>query len=219
MTDFDYDVMQKKRIASQAKYRKRGSKSKKCSLPSDGMTQKQWKEKCGPVETYKMNEPLTWDEFKTYPSHIQKEYVSNLQDTYGVSFGRIGNMMGVDKSRFSKLGLSSRFGRGYSMTDEQKEKWFLFVGSPEEEKNQHAVDHTETIFESQADYITLPARDVPTVMIDTDDTTSAVGAPDGLRQFSLDFNGKVNIDQVATAVKMLVGDVPSVSLHIDVVIS
>ena len=34
MNDFDFDCLQKKRLAQQAKYRKRGSKSKKCT-PSD----------------------------------------------------------------------------------------------------------------------------------------------------------------------------------------
>ena len=44
MSDFEYDCWQRKRIAQQAKYRKCGSKSKKCSMSTDHMTQKQWKE-------------------------------------------------------------------------------------------------------------------------------------------------------------------------------
>lgn len=40
MTDFDYDVKQRRELARAAKYRKRGSKSKKCTLPSDYLTQK-----------------------------------------------------------------------------------------------------------------------------------------------------------------------------------
>lgn len=208
MTDFDYDVMQKKRIASQAKYRKRGSKSKKCSLPSDGMTQKQWKEMCGPVKTYKMNEPLTWDEFKTYPSHIQKEYVSNLQDTYGVSFSRIGNMMGVDKSRFSKLGLSSRFGKGYSMTAEQKERWKLFIG-------QAAADD-DAKGQSSDKPVCKEGSQVPAQIIE--EPATPVSALMGLRQFTLDFNGKVDVDEIMAAIKLLVGDEASVGLRIDVTI-
>ena len=38
MHDFDYDAMQKKRIARGASHMKRGSKSKKCTLPSDYLT-------------------------------------------------------------------------------------------------------------------------------------------------------------------------------------
>ena len=35
MSDFEYDCWQRKRIAQQAKYRKCGSKSKKCSMSTD----------------------------------------------------------------------------------------------------------------------------------------------------------------------------------------
>ena len=35
MNDFEFDCLQKKRLAQQAKYRKRGSKSKKCPMSTD----------------------------------------------------------------------------------------------------------------------------------------------------------------------------------------
>ena len=38
MNDFDYDALQKKRIAAGARHMKRGSRSKRCSLPSDNLT-------------------------------------------------------------------------------------------------------------------------------------------------------------------------------------
>ena len=41
MRDFDYEVLQRKRIAQQAKHKKKGSKTCKCSLPSDYLTAKQ----------------------------------------------------------------------------------------------------------------------------------------------------------------------------------
>ncbi len=47
MSDFEYDCWQRKRLAQQAKYRKCGSKSKKCSMsnrPHDSETveRKEW---------------------------------------------------------------------------------------------------------------------------------------------------------------------------------
>ena len=53
MHDFDYDAMQKKRIARGASHMKRGSKSKKCTLPSDYLTAAQKRRLNGPVSTYK----------------------------------------------------------------------------------------------------------------------------------------------------------------------
>ena len=60
MNDFDYDALQKKRIASGAFHMKRGSRSKRCSLPSDNLTPAQLKRRNGPVSTYKLDQPMSW---------------------------------------------------------------------------------------------------------------------------------------------------------------
>ena len=59
MNDFEFDCLQKKRLAQQAKYRKRGSKSKKCPMSTDHMTKKQWIERCGKIVTIKMDSPVS----------------------------------------------------------------------------------------------------------------------------------------------------------------
>ena len=80
MTDFDYDVMLRKRLASQAKYRKRGSKSKKCPLQSDGMTRRQWERRNGEVVSMDLNRPMDWKTFKGFPVTMQETYLKQLQD-------------------------------------------------------------------------------------------------------------------------------------------
>lgn len=82
MNDFDYEVLQRKRLAQQAKYRRNGSKSKKCSLLSDGMTHKQWKERNGEIMTYNLHDPMEWKSFKKMPIDVQKLYLENLRDNY-----------------------------------------------------------------------------------------------------------------------------------------
>ena len=82
MHDFDYDAMQKKRIARGASHMKRGSKSKKCTLPSDYLTAAQKRRLNGPVSTYKLDEPMKWESFKAMPEDLQKKYILNLQETY-----------------------------------------------------------------------------------------------------------------------------------------
>lgn len=82
MHDFDYDAMQKKRIARGASHMKRGSKSKKCTLPSDYLTAAQKRRLNGPVSTYKLDEPMNWESFKAMPEDLQKKYILNLQETY-----------------------------------------------------------------------------------------------------------------------------------------
>lgn len=98
MTDFEYDVMQKKRIARCASSRKRGSKSRKCTLPSDWMTEKQWKERNGAVINYNMNKPMDWATFKAAPADIQEEYLRHLMARFGMTGGLAAKMFGISYS-------------------------------------------------------------------------------------------------------------------------
>ena len=95
MHDFDYDAMQKKRIARSAAHMKRGSKSKKCTLPSDYLTAAQKRRLNGPVSTYKLDEPMNWESFKAMPEDLQKKYILNLQETYQANNDMLGKMFGV----------------------------------------------------------------------------------------------------------------------------
>ena len=92
MHDFDYDAMQKKRIARGASHMKRGSKSKKCTLPSDYLTAAQMRRLNGPVSTYKLDEPMNWESFKAMPEDLQKKYILRLQENYGANDEMIGKM-------------------------------------------------------------------------------------------------------------------------------
>ena len=95
MHDFDYDAMQKKRIARGASHMKRDSKSKKCTLPSDYLTAAQKRRLNGPVSTYKLDEPMSWESFKAMPEDLQKKYILNLQETYQANNDMLGKMFGV----------------------------------------------------------------------------------------------------------------------------
>ena len=97
MHEFDYDAMQKKRIARGASHMKRGSKSKKCTLPSDYLTAAQKRRLNGPVSTYKLDEPMNWESFKAMPEDLQKKYILNLQETYQTTDEMLGMMFGKSK--------------------------------------------------------------------------------------------------------------------------
>lgn len=99
MNDFDYDALQKKRIAAGARHMKRGSRSKRCSLPSDNLTPAQLKRRNGPVSTYKLDAPMRWDDFKSMPVDLQKKYLTNLVETYGATNEMLGDMFYVHPTR------------------------------------------------------------------------------------------------------------------------
>ena len=92
MHDFDYDAMQKKRIAHGAAHMKRCSK--KCTLPSDYLTAAQKRRLNGPVSTYKLDEPMSWESFKAMPEDLQKKYILNLQEMYQANDKMIAKLFG-----------------------------------------------------------------------------------------------------------------------------
>lgn len=83
MNDFDYDVMQKKRLARNqfhnAKYKHGG-----CHLPHENLTPAQMKRRNGPMMTYSMNQPMSWNEFKCMPHDLQQQYLDGLHARFGV---------------------------------------------------------------------------------------------------------------------------------------
>ena len=95
MNDFDYDVLQKKRTAAGARHMKRGSRSKRCSLPSDNLTPAQLKRRNGPVSTYKLDAPMSWYDFRAMPEDLQKQYLTYLIETYKATLPMLGDLFHV----------------------------------------------------------------------------------------------------------------------------
>ena len=80
------DLAITKRSASK---RKCGSKSKKCTLAVDYMSDKELEKKNGSIETYKLGGFMTFEEFKKLPDDLKPEYINNLIDKYEVGPGYI----------------------------------------------------------------------------------------------------------------------------------
>lgn len=89
MTDFEYDALQMKRIARGAQHMKRGSRSRRCSLPSDHLTAAQLKGRNGPVSTYNLEKPMSWEAFKQMPLDLQQTYIASLQSRFAVGVATI----------------------------------------------------------------------------------------------------------------------------------
>lgn len=84
MNDFDYDCMQKKRVARGA-FAHINRKRSGCSLPSDALTEKQRKEKNGQVKSYNITRPMPWHEFKAMPDDLRREFFRNMQSCGGTA--------------------------------------------------------------------------------------------------------------------------------------
>lgn len=149
MNNFDYEVLQKKRIAAGARHRKCGSKSKFCSLPSDNMTAAEWKRRNGKVKTYNLMAPMGWDEFKSMPHDLQQQYLDTLQTRFNVSVNRISKeLFGLCpdalRRHIDRKGLKhiSMPGRGGNVPN-----WYVWLNDadPFEEKCEETVEKCEGI--------------------------------------------------------------------------
>lgn len=203
MSDFEFDCMKKKQLAGQAKYRKRGSKSKKCSLPSDGMTNKQWKERCGPVITYNPNKPMVWEDFKKLPDHIQAEYITNLQHKFGVTAVDLGKMFGVQPLTVRKHAdannLGVEFPRGHAMSAAKKAEWDKFV-CPEQDEPAFLNDEECEEWPVEEPVGDMPAPAQPKAM--------------KMKNFSLRFSGNIDVNMIANSLKWILGESSNGELEI-----
>ena len=131
MDDFAYDSVQKKKLAKNAIHKKNGSKSKKCSLPSDGMSRKEWEEMNGDVKKYRLNEPMSWAQFKEMPLDLQQEYLNFLVSNFKVGAYILSNMFGIDarviKKWIREHDMWVEFSNSGSLTNLEKKKRDCFI--------------------------------------------------------------------------------------------
>lgn len=119
MNGFDYDCMQKKRIAMGAFAhinRKRGG----CSLPSDTLTEKQRKEKNGEVKSYNITRPMPWHEFKAMPEDLKREFFRNMQ-SFGGTAKWLAEEMGASDQTI--IAYAERVGAPFRRGGRNAEMW------------------------------------------------------------------------------------------------
>lgn len=189
MNDFEHDCLQKKRLAQQARYRRRYGK-RKCTLSTDYMTQKQWKERCGVVLTINYNKPVSWDVFKELTAKTQEEYIRHLMDTYGANATSLAAMFDVQPltvRRFlSSKELNISFPVGRSMNTEQKTAWEKFL--KEEQDSLKAVES------------------VPLTPVSGATIATPAGSAMNMKNVSMSFSGKIDVNAIANSLRHVLGE-------------
>lgn len=139
--EFNSEVRSRKSLVASARHRVCGSKSKYCGLPSDYMTQAQWKKKNGEVIVMNLNAPQSWRQFKSMPTDLQREYIDKCIDRFGCSVPDFARIFGVSavtvRSYFKTLGVSHQFVRGGRKSADEKQSfqdWLDSGDQPELEK-------------------------------------------------------------------------------------
>lgn len=199
MNAFDSEVRERKRLVSSARHKKNGSKSKRCSLPSDHLTERQWKARCDEIMEYKLSSPVPWAEFKRYPRDIQEMYIQNMVEKYHVTASDLGRLFGCHYATISrfcqKQGLHVPFAVGRRMSAEEKaafEKLFTQVAAPAQETAELECPDVEELDK------------VP---------------PMSMRSFSVHFDGPFDPTMVLNSLSSILHDGERVSIYITCEIS
>lgn len=143
------EIRYRKNVGNQAKRKKGGSKSKKCSLPSDHYTKKQLKGLNGEIMIRSLSKPMKWDEFKSMPSDLQEEYLKKLHDVYGASMKQAAEMFDVCPSTLSgyarKHGIKAFPASGNKRKQEEEAKWQAFLTDETPNESPEAVEQPAMI--------------------------------------------------------------------------
>ena len=161
MNDFDFDVMTKKRIARGAAARKCGSKSRRCTLPSDYLTDAQKKARNGKMSTYNLSKPMTYEQFKLMPRDLQREYLLKLRNDMHASTRVIAQMFGCSDETvrvvIRNLGINTG-GKKMYMNFDQLTRWNNWL-SGDAANTPVAVTEPETETETEAEAISAAAEE------------------------------------------------------------
>lgn len=149
MTDekftFIEDLREKKKTATGAHHKRTHcGKGGAVRFPSDYKTAKELRAMNGEVKSYKLNDPMSWKEFKAMPDDIKIAYIKALRKRYNVSDTKIAEMMCVSQHTLSNLmvRLGIRSAR-QSREKWDKDGWYAWVNGVPVEAEDEAVTFTQ----------------------------------------------------------------------------
>jgi len=131
---------ERKRTGRGAIAKKNGSKSKKCSLPSDYLTPSEIKKLNGECVTYDLSKPMGWAEFKSMSHDLRAEYIQKLIKM-GAGRSDIADMFRITPDQYSQFMVKKHRGEKFMSNSPKRRNndefvaWFLGEKyTPEEQK-------------------------------------------------------------------------------------
>lgn len=200
MNEFDYEVKSKKSLVPSAKRRKIGANSRQCSLPSDRLSKKEWNERNGPVMTFNPSKPMSWDQFVngSLSKEIKEEYLNGLIERFSVNQRILAEMFGISavtlQRTIKKEGLDVKFVKGKFPNPDQMEQFHLFL----EGNKETAIDESMN-YENAAEEDGDALSDAYEVACEHPQVTMK------MKEFTLKFEGKLNIDEIANSIRFMLG--------------
>jgi hypothetical protein len=100
--ELQQDTKDKKITARSARHtRSHCGKGGQVRFPSDSLSKKEREAMNGECKSYRMNDPLSWSEFKSMPADLQAMYIKAVRDKYKVPNNVLAEHMGVHPTTLS----------------------------------------------------------------------------------------------------------------------
>lgn len=196
---FYSDVRDKKTIGRGARHRRRGSKTQYVSLPSDNMTEAQWKRRNGEMATYQMGAPIAWSVFRDMPDDLKGEYIRRLHHRFGITAAELAKAFGVSYNTFRKTigacDMTGVFSAGSKMGAADREAFHCFWYGGNEPAP--SVEETSDRQDEPNEPATLPSA-----------------APFTMRSFTLTFDGPYCEEQLLNSLRYMIPAGAEVTLSV-----
>lgn len=196
------DSIDKKNIARSSRNKKTHcGKGGSVKFPSDYLARKELKAMNGEVKSYRLNEPMTWEDFKNLPDDIKIIYIKTLRERFEVPNNILAKAFGVGSSYLSQVLRNLGLGIGKSAASRVSKKW---------PKTSHALEFKEWWYgpdEGSEASIDICEEDVKVVEESTNEAPVSTESP---RQACvptaghLSFNCKA--EEALDMVKSILGD-------------
>lgn len=217
MTNFDHEVRDRVNVARSARCKKASVKGPRgCTLPSDYLTDAQRRKLNGPVESFRLDKPLSLEEFRRLPNDLKKEYILGLQREYRASDIMIADLFGVTAGAVwlwrRDLGISA-LGRGKVATvgSEHIKAWVSWLNG---ETGKEEME-TTVVAEESEEITTEPVNPAEEYAF-LEDADLPEESPAVLNQLVLELTGKFGGGKLASLLSSLpVGD-DKVTIRIEV---
>lgn len=202
-----------------ARHKKNGSKSRRCTLPRENITQAQWKGLNSKVVMHNIRRPIRYELFRGLDEESQREYLWYLTTQYNATAGNIAGMLGVSALTVGRiikaLGCQEYFCKGRRMSASQREAWQRFLDGPQGERTPPAPPT------SGSAAVTPPVR--VEVELGRDKPSSGFVSTGGLesamrlrpaphaRKLNVVFDGPISPEELAAALHAMLPDGAEVS--------
>lgn len=167
---FKDSVRERKSLVASARHRVCGSKSKRCSLPSDNLTPAQRNKLNGEVRVYTINKPMTWEQFTAMPKDLRQAHLDFVQRFFDVSVSYIGEKeFGLSRNslnnyaRREELRVISRKGGKSSEAMNEFDRWV--EGRSDDKKEAEPVEEPTGFNDGPGEVVSTEVGEEPTTEV------------------------------------------------------